>query len=83
MSAKNAMKKLLELTPEERAKFKPSDGFEEVAFTYLSEAIREADGAMLKWVMEISEEVPEEGMSKKESSLRDTLTDLRGVIEGG
>lgn len=54
-SPKEVMRHLLTLTPAEREALKPADGFEQVAQTYLSEAIESKDGTMLKYVIELAE----------------------------
>lgn len=52
---KAAMAELLNLSPEERAKRVPRNGVEEVAKTYLEKAISDADGTMLKYIIDLIE----------------------------
>lgn len=65
---KEVIRELLVLTPGERAKRVPKDGFEQVAKTYLDEAIESRDGGMLKYVIEMVEEAADD-KSKSGSTL--------------
>lgn len=56
---KAAMGELLALTPVERAAYEPANGVEEVAKTYLEKAISDADGGMLKYIIDLIEKSSE------------------------
>lgn len=53
---KEVMRTLLQKTPAQRKSFKPADGFEEIAKTYLEQALETKDAAMLKYVIEMVDE---------------------------
>lgn len=53
---KEVMRELLEIPPADRKKVKPSDGFEEVAKTYLETALETKDPGMLKYIIELVED---------------------------
>jgi len=82
---KTVMIELLAMPLAKRASLKPSDGIEQVAKVYLDKAIEDADGAMLKYIIDLIEKGSDGGEGTPQSTKKKLdrfLEAAEGAIDG-
>ena len=80
-SLSTALEELLALSPANRAKKKPSDGFEEVAKTIIEKAIEDRDSPMLKYISDLIEKKSEKPV--KETTVKTKFDAFTAIADQG